>query len=83
MTIDGKRLSLKEVLIFFTAAEKEPPLGFPGQPTLTFLHGACDVLPTASTCSLTLRLPATHLNYEKFKDKLTMAVVGHGGFSTV
>ena len=59
MTIDGKRLSLKEVLIFFTAAEKEPPLGFPGQPTLTFLHGACDVLPTASTCSLTLRLPAT------------------------
>ena len=46
MTIDGKRLSLKEVLIFFTAAEKEPPLGFPGQPTLTFLHGACDVLPT-------------------------------------
>ena len=25
--------------MFFTAADKESPLGFPGQPTLTFLHG--------------------------------------------
>ena len=76
-------IGLKDVLIFFTGADRVPPLGFISQPTLTFLHDPKDIFPTASTCSLELRLPTTHAEYNTFKDYMIIAFKGHGGFGVV
>ena len=70
---------LEDVVIFFSGADRPPPLGFPTQPDLEFLDlGA--ILPTASTCSLLLRLPVCHSNYDNFKDAMMLAVHGNDGF---
>ena len=76
-------VELKDILIFFTGAERVPPMGFESQPSLTFLHNPEDILPTASTCSLELRLPTSHSNYDCFRNIMITAVKGHGGFGVV
>ena len=82
-TTDGSIVTLADVLVFFTGADREPPLGFSPQPTLTFLDdNNHDILPTSSTCSLELRLPVHH-SYSSFKDAMISAVKGHGGFGLV
>ena len=43
--------------VFFTGVDKIPPLGFDKMPSLEFLHGCDKMLPTASTCSITMRIP--------------------------
>lgn len=75
-------MTLQDLLVFFTGAENEPPLGFTPKPSLTFLHHLSDILPTASTCSLQLRLP-TRLSYDAFRDGMINALKGHGGFGLV
>ena len=49
----GTQVTLQHVLVFFTGADREPPLGFPTKASLEFLK-AGDVLATASTCDLIL-----------------------------
>ncbi len=73
----------EDILIFFSGAEKVPPLGFNTQPVLAFLHGPQDTLPTASTCTLTLCLPTMHRQYPEFRNALIHALLGHGGFGQV
>lgn len=61
-------------------------MGFPLRPSITFLPddgSQCHPLPTASTCSLTLRLPLVLENYGEFRDKMTMAVLNTVGFGYV
>ena len=59
-------------------------MGFPLRPSITFLpDDGSHSLPTASTCSLTLRLPLALENYDNFKDKMTMAVLNTVGFGCV
>lgn len=68
----------QQVLIFFTGSDREPPLGFPKQPELHFLHKG--IFATSSTCDLILRLP-THLDdYSKFKDMMVESLVSSEGF---
>ena len=72
--------SLKDVLIFFSGTDTIPPHEF--HPTIVFSHGNA-ILPTASTCDLELRIPATHSNYVKFRDAMVLGLKGHDGFGGI
>ncbi|XP_031572500.1 uncharacterized protein LOC116306564 [Actinia tenebrosa] len=60
-------VSLTDVLKFITGCSQVPPLGFSKKISVSFIGDCtpgCQCRPTASTCSLHLRLP-THLqSYE-------------------
>ena len=60
------RVTLNQLLMFVTGADRVPPLGFPGEPTLNFLHTGT-VFPEANTCALILKLPL-HTTLESFND---------------
>ena len=75
--------TLEDVLVFFSGASCVPPLGFDSNPTLVFLHSKTATLPTASTCDLQLRLPATYNEYHKFKEAMVLGLKGHNGFGGV
>lgn len=67
----------QDILIFFTGAESEPPLGYDKKPKLLF---ACQKLASASTCALQLTLPLEHHSYESFKENMILSLKGHDGF---
>ena len=75
-------ISLKDVLIFFTGTDREPPLGFDCQPKLTFADST-QLFATASTCELILRLPLRHSSYEDFKSYMEMSFKGNDYFGLV
>ena len=69
--------------MFFSGIDGIPPCGFQDvTPTIVFLHGDA-VLPTASTCDLEFRIPATYSNYTKFRDAMVLGLKGHDGFGGV
>ena len=69
--------SLEDLLIFVTGADRLPPLK---SPTVVFVQNEARILPTASTCDLTLRLPTAHgANYSPFKEMMVIALKGHDG----
>lgn len=77
---------VKDILVFFTGADRIPPLGFSKVPKVTFLHSNVTTLKfcTASTCDLQLRLPTCHgEDYEAFKDAMIMSLKGNDGFGGV
>jgi len=74
---------LEDVLVFFTGADKVPPLGFDKEGSVTFLHGPGEKLATASTCYLQLRLPACHKKDFLFKEAFVMSVEDNDGFGSV
>ena len=71
-------------VFFCTGADRIPPLGFDRIPSLTFLDNnpSC-MLPTASTCSIELRLPTCHKTYEGFKEAITLGLKSHDGFGGI
>ena len=71
-----------DVLIFFTGADREPPLGFIVTPELKFLHDDSK-LATASACSLILNLPISHSSYESFWEYMVLSLLGHGGIHLI
>ena len=71
--------SLEEVLVFFSGADHPPPLGFPHTPQLNFLPKEA-LFPTASTCSLILRLPTRYHTYDMFRDAFTRGLKENDGF---
>ena len=80
MATDGteveEQVTLKDILVFFTGAAREPPTGFTVQPKLLFVG---EHLATASTCDLRLRLPVNHQTYEQFKSYFILSLKGHDG----
>ena len=75
--------TLEDVLVFFSGAERIPPCGFGDtSPLLIFLHEN-QVLPTASTCDLQLRLPTMHADFTKFKDAMVLGIKSNDGFGEV
>ena len=71
--------SVDDVLVFFTAADRVPPLGFGRDCSVVFLHGA--KLATASTCELELRLPTGHgEDLASFREAMMLSLKGHDGF---
>ena len=79
--VGGGGASLNDVLAFFSGASAIPPLGFDANPSLHFDEDA--LYPTASTCVLRLTLPSHFNSYSEFKDKMTVALLTHGGFGTI
>ena len=72
----GSLLSKRRPYLF-SGTDTIPPHEF--HPTIVFSHGNA-ILPTASTCDLELRIPATHSNYVKFRDAMVLGLKGHDGF---
>lgn len=72
--------SLKDVMVFLTGCDSVPPLGFGDvEPSVHF--SGDNVLPTVSTCSLTLRFPLSFPTiFEKFKENMDFAILGSQGF---
>ena len=77
VTADGNHMTPEHCLVFFTGADREPPLGFPTKAKLLFDTG---VLATASTCDFILYLPYCHDTYETFKAYMIESLISHGGF---
>ena len=74
-------VSISKIMMFVTGVERVPPMGFPLKPTISFLpDDGMQTLPTASTCSLILRLPLSLVNYEDFKEKMKFDVLNTIGF---
>ena len=72
-------INLQSILAFFTGAEAIPSTGFQPPPTLRFSHS--NVLPTASTCAVSLTLPTCyHDKPDTFRQKMVFAITHHGGF---
>ena len=77
---------VKDVLVFFTGADRLPPIGFHKVPKITFLHSDINTskFSTASTCDLQLRLPTCHgEDYEAFKEAMIMSLKDNDGFGGV
>ncbi len=77
----GEVVELEDLLIFFSGARQEPPVGFGQKPTLVFLADESNMA-TASTCTLILRIPI-HSDYLTFKHYFTLSLKGHNGFGIV
>ena len=72
-TADGNGpATLKDVMLFLTGCDCVPPLGF-GDVDPCILFSKDVVLPTVSTCSLTLRFPT---DIDGFKDKMDLSILG-------
>jgi hypothetical protein len=66
-------ISLEDILSFFTGSDRQPPCGFPYPAELYFNHDG--VLPTSSTCALTLTLPTKHHNDPTlFRENMILAL---------
>ena len=75
-------VTLEDVMVFFSGAEKPPPLGFPKKPTLDF--SSTNMYPTSSTCTLMFMLPTKYgTDYEAFKKAMTIGLKCHGGFGNM
>ena len=75
-------LTLEDILSFATGATNIPLLGFETEGSMAFLHDG-GMFPTASTCSMMLRLPIV-TDYEVFKEKMAYGILNaHGFFGNV
>lgn len=76
--------TLRDVMIFLTGSETVPPLGYGDvNPAIVFTDD--DQLPTVSTCSLSLCFPRHNMptNYDEFKARMNLVILGSHGFGTV
>lgn len=70
-------MTLQEILVFTSGADRIPPLGFPQKPTIQFLHPedhGLRIFPEANTCDVTLRLPL-HQLYQNFREKMESGIL--------
>lgn len=74
-------MSLENILVFATGCDEVPICGFERQPKLEFIHTG--VLPTASTCGPTLRLPTANGETAAFSENMRLAVLECFGFVQV
>ena len=59
-------ITLETVLEFASGESAVPPLGFPNQPQIQFLHNGSKFFPEANTCLVLLHLPM-HSSYQALK----------------
>ena len=79
--IEKRTLTLQDLLVFVTGADRVPPLGFGKMLMLNF--DSDTQFPLASTCSLTLYLPTRFVQYEDFKAGMIEGIVSGFGFGRV
>lgn len=72
------RCQSSKYYFIFSGGEAVPLFGYETQPSLHF--SGFTILPTASTCALSLTLPTRyHNNPPTFEEKI-FAILNHGGF---
>ena len=64
--------TLQDILVFTTGSGQVPPLGYGVTPSIEFIQ---ERLPTANTCSVTIRLPTVHEDYDKFKESMDLGIL--------
>ena len=74
-------VTLESVMVFATGCDNVPLLGFERQPRLEF--SVNERLPTASTCSPTLRLPLNIEGSAQFTENMCFAITCSFGFGQV
>ncbi|XP_041823681.1 G2/M phase-specific E3 ubiquitin-protein ligase [Melanotaenia boesemani] len=67
-------VTLEQVLVFVSGADRIPVLGFTPRPTLSFLHEHGKIFPEANTCIVNLKLPI-HQNYENFCKYMSEGII--------
>ncbi|KAK3107115.1 hypothetical protein FSP39_007522, partial [Pinctada imbricata] len=73
-------VSLEEMLVFWTGAEKPPPLGFDQKLQVTFVSNEKFLLPVAHTCGMYLELWRGFSDPDEFRQKMVQAITLGGGF---
>ncbi len=92
--VDGKSVSMKDVLSFLTGAPCYPVTGWPTSPSVKFKHDCferqiplenqpCHCYPTASTCTFILTLPLHYKSYDSFQTAFAKAILYCKGFGQV
>lgn len=76
--IEERTLTLQDLLVFVTGADRVTPLGFEKNLMLKFDNDT--QFPLASTCSLTFYLPTRFIQYEDFKAGMIEGIVSGFGF---
>ncbi|KAL7394632.1 hypothetical protein ABVT39_000937 [Epinephelus coioides] len=82
--LEPVHITLEDVLMFATGADRIPPLGFSVVPSLAFLHEHSQrkrKFPEANTCALIMRLPM-HASYEQFNDSMISGIKQSPQFGT-
>ena len=78
-----QKLQLSDILAFVSGVNSLPPLGFPTNPVILFSNDASRLLPTASTCALSLTLSVGLVQYDVFKKNMDLAVLNAFEFGQV
>ena len=73
ITAGDSTCSLEEILMFCTGSDSVPPVGFCKKIDVVFL-GSQAILPTASTCSLELRIPTCHNDSSSFSEMMSLGL---------
>ena len=74
---------LADLLVFVSGSSRVPPTGFHRTPVIEFQHDHSAILPTASTCEISIHIPTCITDYQLFKDNMVLALKGNDGFGIV
>jgi hypothetical protein len=72
-------LTLEDILVFGTAADVEPPIGFHPRPTLVFREGS--PFPSTNTCINAIYLPRQEMSFSDFSYYIGYGIANSAGFS--
>lgn len=78
--------NLKDLFVFLTGSDRIPPMGFTRKGKIAFDHRDNSqelCFPSVSTCQSMLQLPMCDdltQDYDSFKEKMNLAVLGSVGF---
>eukprot|EP00058_Branchiostoma_floridae_P022873 XP_002608363.1 hypothetical protein BRAFLDRAFT_91322 [Branchiostoma floridae] len=80
-------VKVRDVMVFMTGAECEPPAGWPVRPMIQFssCEKGCSCFATANTCTLTLKLPEhlDDLSQPQFSSRMTDTIKEGWGFDAI
>ena len=76
-------VKISDITEFVSGASKMPASGFDRTPSVCFTDS--EMLPTSSTCALTITFPRQYglLTYEYFKEKLNLCIRNSFGFGSI
>ena len=80
--LDGRRVSLGNILQFFSGANKLPATGFDESPKIAFTSE--NRIPSTSTCALKITFPRSLalLTYTEFEEKMDFCILDSFGFGS-
>lgn len=76
---DDLKLTLKDILVFGTGGEEEPPCGFTPSACLQF--SKFSKFPLSNTCGNTITIPICHETFEQFCYHVRFGILNSPGFT--